>query len=257
MKKRKKKPIQASRKKGGRAERPTRFSFQFKRIGLWLLLIALFFGVGYKLRDPQLLPIQTVIIEGKIPHTDKRLIQAAIEPFKSQNFFTLKMRDLKENLLQLPWIDSVFIAKEWPNRLRLTLHERQALAIWNNHAILDEHQQLFFAHATPFENPIPMLYGPEGEHLKVWANYEKFNTLLSRLHLHLTKLELSKQMTWTLYLNNGLRLVLDEQHSETRLKRFIKSYPALSETDASIDYVDLRYDHGMAVKYKETRDALT
>lgn len=250
MKKRKKKPAQAV-KKSNKRHRSFGWPSRFKQVGIVLVVLCVLFLSWSQIHDPTVLPIKVITIDGEHPHVDQKTLQSAISPYRQNNFFTLNLSDLKERLLQISWVESVFIAKEWPNRLHIQIKEKQAIALWNEDALLNDKLQPFLASRTQLPRTLPQLSGPPGEQIKVWEAYQKYNQLLARLHLQITKLELSQQQTWTLQLNNGLRLVLGEQNNEERLERFIKAYPTLAQNSATIEYIDLRYHHGLAVRYQD------
>jgi cell division protein FtsQ len=61
---------------------------------------------------------------------------------------------------------------------------------------------------------------------------------------------LSERFAWQVQLNNGIKLNLGRQEFINRLQRFINLYPLLQQDERDINYVDLRYDTGMAVGWQ-------
>jgi len=145
----------------------------------------------------------------------------------------------------------VFISREWPNRLRIQLKEQQPVATWDDNTFLNAKGDLFVAEKDKATRNLPALSGPQGEQNNAWQTYTALNTLLLPLHLSIVRLQLTEQQAWSLVLNNGLRLVLGQQDLQERLQRFIKAYPSLAQNKVAIEYIDLRYNHGLAVKYKK------
>lgn len=251
MKKRKKKRTQAVRILDQQQLRKQQRRWWLKISATFLVISVIFLG-WLKLHDPKLLPIQVVTIEGDYPHIDPKALKQAIQPYTRSNFFTVNLVGLRERLLQFSWLHSVFISKEWPNRLHVYLKEQQPLAIWNENTLLNDEGNLFSASKNKLSETLPSLHGPLGEQNRVWQMYSSLNKMLAPLHLTIKQLTLTLEQTWVLELNNGLRLVLGQQDTTKRLQRFIRAYPALTKDNVSLEYIDLRYSHGMAVKYANT-----
>ena len=76
--------------------------------------------------------------------------------------------------------------------------------------------------------------------------------LLDVAELSITELSLSERYAWGLKLSNGIRLQLGRTEFMDRLQRFIDVYPLLQKSKKAVEYVDLRYDTGLAVGWKST-----
>jgi len=73
--------------------------------------------------------------------------------------------------------------------------------------------------------------------------------------LQLNSLNINHRYSWSLELTNGIKLQVGRKHLLQRVERFIRLYPLLkSESDLSIEKVDLRYDTGLAVTRLETSE---
>ncbi|OGT77294.1 MAG: hypothetical protein A3G71_03395 [Gammaproteobacteria bacterium RIFCSPLOWO2_12_FULL_38_14] len=227
-----------------------------KQQGLWLVRVSFFFLLSFivfwcwiKLHDPSWFPIQVITIEGECQHIDKKAIRQAILPFTKNNFFTINMGDLRERLLRFPWLNTVLISKEWPNRLHIQLQEQKPIASWCQHNLINSEGK-FFGDPKEISLSLPDLCGPTGEQHNVWQTYILLNEEFSYVNLKIKSLELTHQETWNIELDNGIKLILGQKDLKKRLDRFVRSYPGLTQQGA-IEYIDLRYAHGMAVKYKK------
>ena len=67
----------------------------------------------------------------------------------------------------------------------------------------------------------------------------------------LDELSLSERFAWQVQLKNGIKLNLGRQEFIDRLQRFIDVYPLLAQQEKAVKYVDLRYDTGVAVGWKD------
>jgi len=76
--------------------------------------------------------------------------------------------------------------------------------------------------------------------------------MFAKLNLKIKLLKLVDQQYWYLKLNNGLSVYLSRSQPYIQLERLIDVYSDVIASKVSmIDYVDLRYAHGMAVKFKK------
>ena len=79
--------------------------------------------------------------------------------------------------------------------------------------------------------------------------------LLSFSDLAIEELLLSERFAWDVKLSNEIRLRLGRSEFINRLQRFVDLYPILQTK--SVDYVDLRYDTGLAVGWKDAHQQKT
>jgi cell division protein FtsQ len=75
-------------------------------------------------------------------------------------------------------------------------------------------------------------------------------SLLETSNLFIVEMFLSERFAWNVELNNGIKLNLGRTQFIDRLQRFVDLLPLISQQDRQVDYVDLRYDTGLAVGWK-------
>ena len=116
--------------KGG--ERFQRILKKAVRVAFQLLLLALFFFIGYRvyvrlLEDP-LFRVREVEVEGsrKVP---RETILSLIELEGMPNLFTLRLREVAKRLELNPWIEQVKVRKVFPNKIWIQIEERKPIAI--------------------------------------------------------------------------------------------------------------------------------
>jgi len=85
----------------------------------------------------------------------------------------------------------------------------------------------------------------------IWS-YLRYLALLRASNLQIEQLILSERFAWTLQLKNGITLYLGREDYIKRLQRFIDVYGLLKEEKKAINYVDLRYDTGLAVGWAQS-----
>ena len=209
-------------------------------------LLAALCGMAYYIVHlPGLFPLRSVHL-GAVPQRVVAEEVLAVARNEVQgNFFTVDIERLRQSLEKLPWVRSVTIRREFPDRLAVQLEEHQALARWNNSALVNTHGEVFSADS---EQVLPGFIGQAGDSGEVAQRYGEFNRQLAALDLQVAQIALSPRHAWQLRLSNGMVLELGREEMQQRLARFVAVYPYSLATQAdSVRDVDMRYRNGFAV----------
>lgn len=233
------------------AQLPTRAWF-FK-FSLSLLLVLSVILLWQKLADPTYFPVKKIKISGDLTYVKQRNLQQIILPFIAKGFFCLDSRGLKDKILQQPWIASVSVKRFWPDTLLVNFIIKKPIAFIGRHSLLDEQGNIFSPSQGDLTSlDLPTFIGPLGQQKYLLQTYLSMNSLLANLNLKIKLLRLVYQQSWYLQLSNGLSLYLSQTEPYLQLQRFVDVYSDVIASKVSrLDYVDLRYPHGMAVKFKK------
>ena len=148
------------------------------------------------------------------------------------------------------------VKRNWPDQIEIILVEKKALAYWNNESLLSDVGELFTPRRTSFPNDLPQFIGESGKQIVMLKHYHEMHRLLLPLHVNISYLELTPYLTWKIKLNNGITLRVGHKEILTRLIRFVKVYDKIVRGHAEdVDYIDLRYSNGMAVRFREKATA--
>lgn len=203
------------------------------------------------LKHSNYFPIKAVHVVG-LNHIAKTEMKDALLPLVMRGFFSINVETIHDRLLQMPWASEVLVRRRWPDTIDVLMHERVAVARWNENSLLSEDGDLF----TPKDIDQPSLanfVGADGQQITMLKYFVKINRILLPLHVKISYLELTPTMTWKLKLDNGMVLKVGYSDILTDLTHFVKVYPKIvGERAKDVEYVDLRYSNGMAVKWKKT-----
>lgn len=240
----------------------------------------LYGAVFYATHLPGWFPLQTVRLSAVPQRVEAAEVLRVVRNEARGNFFTVDIDRLRQSLGNLPWVRSASIRREFPHGLVLQLEEDQALARWNNVALVNRQGEIFAAEnervmpqAAPRPDEVrvsggvprasgtrrPPLYGESEQQLPLFIGqdeaaaemtrqYAQFSQQLAGLDLRVTQLGLSARHAWQLHLSNGMVLELGRDDMQQRLARFVEVYPySLAAVSGKVKYVDLRYRNGFAV----------
>ena len=217
-----------------------------------LLVVLVFAGIKFYqwLKDEQKLPVQHIVISGERRFIDDEQLRDAVRGALPGSFFELDVNIAHEVIEARPWVYRASVRKEWPNTLRIYVTEQQAVAHWNDDLLLNTQGGSFQAKLPESVDNLPQLFGPGGSEQTALQGYRAMQTLLGQQGLSIAQMELSERFAWRLTLVGGLTLELGRTEFIDRVQRFVDLYPLLINNERYLDYVDLRYDTGMAVGWK-------
>lgn len=212
------------------------------------LLIGIFVLNQFKLSH--YFPIKTVRIYG-VKHVDQQEVQHLVYPFVNHGFFSVHVEHIRDRLLQMPWVANIFVRRYWPDQIEVTVVEKNALARWKDASLLSDSGELFTPPIQSYPEDLPTFVGPNGKQVVMLKYYQEINRILTPLRAKISYLELTPYLTWKVALNNGVTLRVGHKDILTRLDHFVKVYPKIVGYPArDVDYVDLRYPNGMAVRFR-------
>lgn len=219
-------------------------------ISVIILLIVFIIKVNEWLQDEQRLPVQKVVFSGdRLVLEDERL-EKLIRKQQTGSFFALDVNDVHSLLEGLPWVYRASVRKRWPNSLHIYLVEQIPTATWNDDLLLNEAGEPFDGaqrYHLGYSKQLPKIFGPGGSEKTALAGLSAMQSILSNTGLKVEQLFLSERFAWRIELNNNIQLNLGRKEFIDRLQRFIDIYPLLVEQNKPINYIDLRYDTGLAV----------
>ena len=239
---------------------PTRA--RFKTAGSWLLIAtsACLFGVaaaflgnhfyeGFKTVANR--PVAAIEIDSELKRVSMQELQAVLSPLVSKPFLSIDLNRVKTQLEAHPWIASVSLNRQWPDKLSVHFVEETAIARWQQTAFLNQAGEKIELNNNQELSNLPQLIGPEKSEKLVARKFVEINELLKPLSLAVSKLTLTQDLAWQVELNNNLQLKLGRDQVAEKVERFASVYRgALEDRLPEIQLVDLRYRNGLAVQWQ-------
>lgn len=209
------------------------------------VLAVLYGAVHYVVHLPGLFPLHSVRLDAPPQRVMPEEVLKVVRSEVNGNLFTADIERLRQALEQLPWVRSVSIRREFPDRLTVQVEEHRVLARWNGSALVNTHGEVFEAYS---EETLPAFIGQDGNSFEIAQRYAEFGQTLAVLNLRVTQVALTPRHAWQLHLSNGMVLELGREEMEQRLARFVTVYPySLAALEGAVKYVDLRYRNGFAL----------
>jgi cell division protein FtsQ len=224
---------------------------------LYALALALILYIGARvLFESPAFSLRTIVVGGELRHVARGEIVSALEDRVKGSFFSVDLEAVRALFEGIPWVRRAELRRGWPDRLEVRIEEHLELARWGHRRgpqLVNTHGELFRGQS---DATLPVFSGPAGSEGEVTHRFLAFRDLLTPLALEPRQVLLSPRLAWQLRLSNGLTVQLgrdsDKDRVDERLAWFVSVYPqTLGKSRHGLDYVDLRYPNGFALRVPE------
>lgn len=199
--------------------------------------------------DEQRMPVQVINISGELNYLNIAEVEETIRKKHNVSFVALDVDAVHADVESHPWVYRASVRKHWPHQLSFYIIEQTPVARWNEDGVLNPYGEVFFPKGAL--DKLPILYGPNGSEKVALQGFQAIQTLLATQGLGVQELFLSERFAWQLVLKNSVVLYLGRTEFIDRVQRFVDLYPLLTRESREMDYVDLRYDTGLAVRWRD------
>ena len=200
-----------------------------------------------------------ITVVGDVEHQNAVTFRAHVVSRLQGTFLTTDLAQVKRLFEAMPWVRQAVVQREFPNRLKVTLQEHEAVAWWGESGggrMVNAQGEVFEANPDdPQADQWSELLGPDGQSAQVYAVYQALKPLFARMGRDLERLELNARGSWRAVLDNGARLELgrgDTDELLARVQTFVTTVPtlALRYGGRDIESADLRYPNGYALRLR-------
>jgi cell division protein FtsQ len=221
--------------------------------------LLMFFGVvwGVSAQFVQWMdrPVEKIVIAGVTQHLDRKALGGEIAQELSKPLLQLDIEQLQDKIKEQAWVRSVAVGRDWPSTLRIEVEEEVPVARWGERGLLNHQGDIFWPELKEQYRFLPRLSGPAPDTERVMSQFHDLNQMFRSTGLSVVGLDLEARGAWTLELDNDIKVVVGRENINERLQRFLELYRLrLADKSAEIEQIDIRYTHGVAVKWREKTD---
>jgi cell division protein FtsQ len=214
-------------------------------------------ALSWAVRQPAF-AFREVVVTTPLAHASGAHLEAVVREELAGTLFTLDLERAKHALVQVPWVRSVGLRRQWPGRLEIEIDEHTPLARWNDAGLVNTRGEVFIA---DWNGDLPQFAGPDGDSALMTARYREWNAMLSPLALSVRTLTLSARGGWEIGAagpEQTLTIELGRDDPAGRLARFVTAHDRtialLARSGQPVTTVDLRYRNGFAVRVPSFRE---
>lgn len=235
---------------------PTRKD-KFLNVGSWLLmlvavvvLLAGIYGFYKVVTDAR---VATLEVVGTNSTAETQFMSQHLAPVVTANYFTSDLEQIRDKTLEVSWVDRVVVSRAWPNGIRVRVMPRHAIARWGTGRLLSDAGDVYTEVTAKNHSNLPLLHGPLSQSKVMMRRYNEINQLFHPVNIRLKELYLTERMTWFMQFDSGLRVIVDQDQTMSKLQRLSH----LAQTDlkpiwSNISAIDLRYRNGLAIQWRNS-----
>lgn len=196
--------------------------------------------VGFSVAD--------VTVEGR-HYTDRYALYEALGISAGKSVFTFDPEQAHENIMKLPWVESVTVLRSMPDRIIVRLKEREPIARWQHDdktVVIDgKGEEIQAAKPEQFAN-LPLVVGN--------AAAEQTQALLSLLREYPVVARVLKaavrvgERRWNFYIHPNLLIRLPAEDTATALGKLTKLIQDQKILERNVIAIDLRDPSRMAIE---------
>lgn len=197
-------------------------------------------------------PVRDLAVSGAVRHVTPDEVRDALASVLDTQWFELNLLALRQTIEALPWVAHAQVSRIWPSRLLVRITEREVFARWGAHDVLSTEGVVFAPGQQPLPEHLPQLDGAPGREHEVMRTYGALVDRLSETPLALAGLSEDARGEWTATTRQGVILKLGRTaplDQAVRLKNIV--LPALAGRIEQVHHIDLRYDNGFAVGWRD------
>jgi cell division protein FtsQ len=241
---------------------PRQWNFTWlKPLVLWLIYGSLFSGIvasiiwidpKTRLENMMNRPIAGVSVESEFKYIAQQQTQELVAQHLSPTFLELDMAGLKKALETNPWIDKVIIARTWPDRLLVRIYEQKPIARWGAEGFINLRGEIVRVSDAAQLTHLPVIDCEERYAAEVMQQYQVIKNIVASNGFTPVRLSLDKTLSWTLEFTPALAIRLGREKTLEKLQNIAKILRTeLSREVARMSQIDMRYDNGFAVTWKD------
>jgi len=207
--------------------------------------------LAQQLLDPTAFPIRKIAVEGEFHNLTSDHVQLLVSNAVDGGFFAVDVARVRTLILDEPWIFDASVRRIWPDTIRVSIQEQNAVARWGEYALLNQFADIFVPDSNAIPPGLVILDGPIGTEGELLKRYTVIQEGFNHVGLRVARIKLSNRRAWKIDIHDGATLVIGRHTVVERLSRFSRAFErVLKENWDRVALVDLRYTNGFAVREK-------
>lgn len=216
-----------------------------------VLFVAIFFVVSNRIYNSQ--PAKVVVNTKNLDAAQYQTLNKVMEKKEAGSFFTAILPELKDSAMQQDWISQVDIERKWGEGIVITALPREAIARFGSEHLIDSQGKVYkpVSESELSQPGLIMLQGDADQSTLIMQQMQQVNQWFAPLEMQVEDLVLTPRMTWAIKFNNGMRIIVDNEHTSQKLMNLSQLLQnQLANKKENIAAADLRYKNGFVIDWK-------
>lgn len=196
--------------------------------------------------------VKDVYLQGRVRVTNDEIMDL-LKPYEGKSFFQIPLDQLHAQILELPWVKSATVFRQFPSALYISIVEREPIALWqteNGYFPVDKEGAMIDSRDISFSY-LPLIVGEDAP-LHYYALFQILSTE-PLIQQRLKGAVFSGKRRWTLFLDdlkNGLVIHLPEKDVKEAFARLAKMDREKHILKNDVDVIDMRVPGKLILKPK-------
>ena len=200
-------------------------------------------------------PIASVLVSGDFNYLAKNELVNLINDNIQKSFVRENLINIRDILEANPWVDQVFLRRQWPDKLYVNIVEQKPIARWGDTGFVNYRGELVKTDQPKTLSYLPRLEGVDKEADQLMRQYQLLSQILANYDINITGLKKGTLGPWRIDLDNGWQLKVGRDELAKKVQQFMYLLATNQiEPRHQIAIVDLRYDNGIAVQWKKHKE---
>lgn len=216
-----------------------------------VLFVAIFFVVSNRIYNSQ--PAKVVVNTKNLDAAQYETLNKVMEKKEAGSFFTAILPELQDSAMQQDWISQVDIERKWGEGIVITALPREAIARFGSEHLIDSQGKVYkpVSESELLQPGLIMLQGDADQSTLIMQQMQQVNQWFAPLDMQVEDLVLTPRMTWAIKFNNGMRIIVDNEHTSQKLMNLSQLLQnQLADKKENIAAADLRYKNGFVIDWK-------
>ncbi|PNK61829.1 cell division protein FtsQ [Psychrobacter sp. FDAARGOS_221] len=216
-----------------------------------VLFVTLFLLVANRVYHSQ--PAKVVVNPKNLDAAEYQKLNDMLAEEQVGSFFTVKLPQLKNQVLQQDWVSQVDIERRWGEGVVITVLPREPVARFGSEHLIDVEGQVFrpVNEADLQQNNLIMLQGDADQSILIMQQMQQINQWFAPLKMQVADMVLTPRMTWIIRFTNNQRVIVDNEMTSQKLMNLSQLLQhQLSDKREKISAIDLRYKNGFVIDWK-------
>lgn len=197
--------------------------------------------------------IKTVKVLGIYQYVNEKDIQTTLQPFLvGKGLFAFSELQAEKALEQIPGVASASIWRVPPDKIKVIIRERSAVARRQDNLLISSDGVAFPTTSPAGAADLPLLVGNPLYAKQMIEMLQSLPPVFATINATVTGIGLAPNGDWSVQLNNQIWITLGKNDLQDRVRNFLAAYPIMLKSampGATLTAVDLRYAHGFTASW--------
>ena len=189
--------------------------------------------------------IERITIKGNTTHITHEQLSYIAKNRLRGTFFTLDINRLQREFLQIPWVQSVTVSREFPDAITVYINEYEAVARLGDEGLLSASGKIFTG--ADDSTSLPTFNGYTSQVPQFLNDYKILKPFLQAKNINLSRLDLSGSGITKIYFSNNLEVIICALDISSNIEILSKYLDKLEQLNPNLTYINMCYKNAVAI----------